>query len=387
MTSQAPIRIDALEGMRGLAAFSVLIHHFVLLIYPSFYFLGEDLMATSTWIQCLAKTPFGIWIDGHLPVRLFFVHSGFVLTYSFFYKRDEQPFDYQKLASAIFRRYFRLTLPVLFCVLFAYLIMISKLNFHLEADQLSQLNWIGKYLKFEPNLLGAFWQGVYGTYFDFSSARTYNPVLWTIAVELKASYLVYFLALMGSFFKSKMRLAIYFSSFYFFDIAGNFGAFIFGLILCELYLSRGGFAPRALWFKLGLWVVAIYFGGIKTLDHELYQWIKSFSVNEKFVFYFMKTLAAIIIIYLILISRTTQKVLSGLVPKKLGEYSYSMYLIHFPILASFSSYLLIKSVPHLVNFILTTLLVLFISAFMRQWVDLPSINLPKKLVSRLKQST
>jgi peptidoglycan/LPS O-acetylase OafA/YrhL len=66
-------RIDALDSVRGLAAFTVVTLH-ALTVYPTFRYLDHS---SFGWL--VTRTPLVLFYAGHEAVILFFVPSGFVL--------------------------------------------------------------------------------------------------------------------------------------------------------------------------------------------------------------------------------------------------------------------------------------------------------------------
>lgn len=379
---EIPTRLNELEGMRGIAAFVVYIHHFILLIYPSFYFLDPIINNDSNFIQLFAKTPIGIFNDGHMPIRFFFVHSGFVLTYAFIRSGAIEKYNYFKIFSAVLRRYFRLTGPVLASILFAYLLM--KMNFmhNKVVDDQHIRKWISGYYKFTPDFWNAFLQGIWGTYFEFKSSSTYNSSLWTIAIELKASFMVYFLAFIGSFFTLWKRLIIYFIPMFLFGLNSNYSCFIFGLIMCEFYMFKGQLKIKKKSVLLIILLFAIYFGGIKTFDNVLYSWIPIGHLGEKYIFYSFKTVGSILLILFILNSSILKQILKSRPVHFLGKLSYSFYVLHFILLASLSSYLLLVGVPIVINFVITTILLVMLSYLLYRWIDIPSMIYPKNIIEK-----
>ena len=71
---------------------------------------------------------------------------------------------------------------------------------------------------------------------------------------------------------------------------------------------------------------------------------------------------------------------------RLGKISFSWYLVHFPVIAVFSSAFLLRfyglmnyHVLMLLNFVLTTVIVWVISAAMTKWVEQPWNRLLNKI--------
>ncbi|MBT2585625.1 acyltransferase [Arthrobacter sp. ISL-95] len=81
-TRTASARIPSLDGLRGVAAFVVLISH-IMLTFPAFaiavYETGTTL-TPGTWDWWITYTPLHMVWAGHEAVYVFFVLSGFVLT-------------------------------------------------------------------------------------------------------------------------------------------------------------------------------------------------------------------------------------------------------------------------------------------------------------------
>ncbi len=97
-------KIIYLDGLRGLAAFIVVIYHHFYGFYPKFLYPSEDKVLTQ-----LSGSPLNIFYNGNFAVYIFFILSGYVLTYKFFKTRN-----YGIIISSAARRYIRLLVPVLF---------------------------------------------------------------------------------------------------------------------------------------------------------------------------------------------------------------------------------------------------------------------------------
>jgi peptidoglycan/LPS O-acetylase OafA/YrhL len=92
-------RFDSLDGLRGLAALTVVVFHFFSAYVPG---LLADQTDTPWWGS---DTPLAILFNGDFAVCVFFVLSGFVIANSAAQGRTA-------FALNVVRRYFRLAAPV-----------------------------------------------------------------------------------------------------------------------------------------------------------------------------------------------------------------------------------------------------------------------------------
>src|SRR4249920_301079 len=110
-------KLGYMDGLRGVAAFVVVLHHFALTFRP-------ELVA--------AVSPLTLLFAGHFAVCIFFVISGFVLSYKFF-----ETSRADVVTSGAVRRYFRLMPLVLTAVLISYLLLRFGLYHNFDAFALT----------------------------------------------------------------------------------------------------------------------------------------------------------------------------------------------------------------------------------------------------------
>ena len=106
---------DYLDSVRGIACMIVLVMHFTETLYPGICF-GTCKIESINYYNLLYYTPLGIIIAGHSAVCLFFILSGFVLSYRFIGNCE-----IVKIAECIFKRPIRLFGMVYFSMIIVFI--------------------------------------------------------------------------------------------------------------------------------------------------------------------------------------------------------------------------------------------------------------------------
>jgi len=323
-------RILSLESLRGLAALTVVFDHFFRTFYPFTFVDTRPQHSSFEWF--FIHTPLFVTINGAFAVMIFFVLSGFVLSYGFF-KRPER-FDFVR---ALVKRYFRLTPVVLGSVLLAFVLLKLHLFFNTQAG-LMPTSWKND----DIGLVSAIWQGIAGVYITTPNDASLNSVLWTIYYEMIGSVLIFaILAMVG---RDHRRGYVY--AFLVFILIGtNFIGFVAGLILADIYHNRSQvykfIANLSIIYKGLALTAALYFASFPplrnaenlSLVHRPLLFLDNYTLNQTIVL----LIAAVTIIVLVLTSKRLNKLLELKPLVFLGSISYSMYAIHLLVLGSAAS--------------------------------------------------
>ena len=179
---------DILDGLRGIAAASVIFSH-VFMLYFSEMHDGRADGGASALALGIFHSPFTFFYRGGAAVLLFFLLSGYVL-YSACLRKA--PRDDTYVPAAASKRYLRLGLPVAASVFVGYLGI--ALNFFPSAPKGNNafLDFPDAGLGFMQMLQSALYSSML-----FGDGR-FSYVLWTISIEFYGSLLIFALyALMG----------------------------------------------------------------------------------------------------------------------------------------------------------------------------------------------
>lgn len=375
---------NVLEGTRGLAAFIVMVSHFIVAFYPSLYNGSADTLKFASEIEItIAKSPVSIFYNGHLSVCIFFILSGYVLSYKFFKYKDDKI-----IVSSALRRYFRLMLPVLFSVFSAYIILKANLFYNLEAAKISGSDWwLGTFYTFDANFIQMINEGAYKVF--FMNQCSYNPVLWTMHYELFGSFFVFgFLSLFGQL---KRRYILYLIALLL-TLNTYYLAFVLGMLLCDFTHynhSLFNFLHNSKIFYI-LFVIGFIFASYPTavdIQGSFYGLLQLNFITNLISFYHI--IGGFFLIVSILNISTFKKIFSHKIFLFLGKISFSMYFIHFVILCSFSCFLFLKlivyfsySISFLLTFFISVICIIFISYFLTKYIDIPAIRFSKWFYKR-----
>ncbi|KAK2015452.1 acyltransferase [Colletotrichum eremochloae] len=329
-----------LNGLRGLAATFVAIYHNT----------DDFLWVHRGWGQTpedyyLVQLPFIrlVYAGGSYMVSIFFVISGFALTYSPLKKcHAGQGADaIAALPSSIFRRPFRLFMPVVPALLAS--TVATQNQWYYQAPMRSPMgpvvSGIRSYFPF-------IW-GTLVTIITNSTTGTILPPGWTLSIEYQGSLLVFMCCLAFARTSAPVRIFCVFALLAFFLHHAQWQSCLFlaGMILGDIRHVRQKLPPlegrahkvasTASWLLL---VVSLFFGGWPTHGdgyaaawYSWFAWVPTSGVEP------MRFFVGVGAIGLVAALENLPVLQRGLCSRAilyLGEISYSLYLLHWLIARS-----------------------------------------------------
>lgn len=317
------------DGLRGLAALNVVLSHYMLAIFP----LGMD----SLWpgigdqsrhlggVEHVMRLP-GISLlwNGTFPVFVFFALSGYVLSEKF-----SKFGDLSDLSTKALRRFFRLGIPVFGSVMLAYILMSTGITAWKQAAQISGSNWLSGFWNFEPKLWDALLDGSYRAI--LAPSVDFNPPLWTMYVEFVGSLMVFgYVAIVP-----RGRMAVpFFATVLVAIISLNREAWpCYMAFLAGVHIGRMTSNPPR-WAMVLAAIVGLYLGGFDS--SALYTWADTISGDFFYRKYIFNSLGGICIVYAVRGGLGSTFLSRGVV-QYLGRISYSIYLVHIPLMLTLLS--------------------------------------------------
>lgn len=367
-------KIYYLEGFRGLAAFIVVIAHYMQFYYYNPLFRNPD----TSFEFLLSKTPINLFYNGNFAVFSFFVLSGYVLSIKFFREKN-----FEIIQASAAKRYIRLAIPVLFSVIFAYILLITN-----SYDLFTKYTGDVRYEEMSHNFFEMIKITLYDIFFNYSNA--YNGVLWTMTYELFGSFIVFsFMALFGLNRKRYLAYAIIIILFW----DSYFLAFILGMLLSDINHSpvNHKIIPKKkpiitfFMFILGIYFASYPYG---STNNSIYDVLKFSFLDVEFrAFYHI--LGAFFMIIAILNSEILQSFFSRKILLYLGRISFSLYLVHFPIITSLSFYIfdIVREqysyhVSFIITFIISITITFVLSHYVSKFVDEKAIIISNRFYHR-----
>ncbi len=371
-------KILHLEGLRGLSMVVIVLNHFAAAFYPAIIF-GEKARQHNPFELFIYKTPLNIFFSGIFALSIFYLLSGYFLSYKYFrFHREES------LIPSMIRRYLRLVIPTLISILIAYTLLKYNLFYNHSAAAITGSSmWFDNFWNFNADLYRAIVEGIFMASI-FMGNLTYNPVLWMMAYELAGSFLVYII--LEIFKHKKKKIVIYFIFFLLsFAWKSYLMGFVFGMLICNLeYRSRVNILIREnRILGIAFLVIAIILGSfpIASVKGTLYEFIKIPLLSESKNIIFFQTTAACCMFLAIKNLRLFKKFLEILPLRFLGGISFSVFFLHLLIIGSFSSFLfkilityLDYNISVLITFLISLPIILVTAFYFNKYVVLNSLK-------------
>lgn len=278
-----PLRPTAyLDGLRGFAAFLVYIHHHELwahvgrqreILENGFGYDGEFHLATFHFFRTF-------FTGGHAAVAVFYVISGYVLSVKplTLIHAGEHLKLFDNLASAFFRRWFRLYIPLMVTTL------VYVMSWHVFGIWNSSCD-----------AKGTVREELWNWYMEFKNFSflykegwtwvSYNIHLWSIPLEMRGSIVTFIACMALSRAATRARLLCLLALVYYFlyVVDGYYCAlFVAGMLQCDLDLlakkkDAGGYFPRWLrrlepyktFIYYHVFLIGIYLAGVPSSTQEI----------------------------------------------------------------------------------------------------------------------
>lgn len=338
-------KITSIEGVRGLASVIVFLHHFVLLFYPAAYWSENSTLCNGGDIV-VGQTPLGFFFLGNSAVMAFLIITGFG-TYYMADKASEE-----KKTKFWILRFPKMFIMIWTSVLFIWILIKCNLIYGFDVSVLTKSPWLDGWGPSELEIAKLLTLSV------FDVGNMYNGAFWTLYYIFMGSFIS---LLVHNLVAVKKHSLIYISiilliflcikSIYFLPI-------LLGCFLAECYLKRYEVQMK---HKIGISVLilAIFFWSYPSIVREGYMYdALPGGLGEVY-----HMIGAFLLIMLALFWPPVRRWMECQPLQWLAKHSMAIYVLHFGILISFSSYCYQKLIAYfshnivvLITLVLTSLL-------------------------------
>lgn len=371
------------DGLRGIAALNVAISHFVaaflpMMLYKNYLTLFPENPNPSSFFEILTSPLISIFYNGHFAVLIFFVLSGYVLTIPFFSKVTDSQIILEK---RLWGRYLRLNIPIAVSIFVSYIVYILGLYSNIQAAEISgSVNWLKNFFPHRITALNAAKEAIYESI--LFGKVTLVPPLWTLKIEFIGSLYVLL------FYIAKPKEAVFIPLIMVFCL-------VYAIHLQDSIYYFAIFAGSILsYFKnikryrFIVFVLGFYFGGFQ-FNSIAYDYLPNLSflsvdIWERKTFY---NAIGAVLITLSVIEGFGSKIFESRLAQFLGRISFSIYLIHFIVLCSLSSFIYVQ-LPQgnlflAANFCAYLIVCFIVSVFFEKIVDRKSIDVSHIFCSKI----
>ena len=361
------MRDTSADGLRGLAALKVMLCHFVAAFLPSLlrgnYGDLEQAKNPLSLVEKIIGSPvFTVLFNGNFAVLIFFVLSGYVLS-SPALKNDNQ-----KIRSRFWGRYLRLNIPVCVACILSWCALKIGLYYNLDAGVITNSKWLlqqyARDVSFKELIEIATIKGVLGE-------GVLIPPMWTIRVELIGSVVLLATLMLSPANRQVACIAVVSIAVLLLRTADTIYLLCFfaGCLCNWMTVSRR--------IALPLFLVGLILGSYQP-DGVTFM-LPSLTADSKTLY---NAISAVSLTIALCRGGLFARSLANPYVQYLGKVSYSIYLLHFILLCSVSSAVVVTLgagwVGLSVAFILYIITTFSIAHFFTLTVDNSAVSLAHK---------
>lgn len=327
------MRIKWIDGLKGLASLMIFFHHFVLAFIPALYYGNTVKTNLFTNEGSLADSPFLFFVGGHFLVSLFLMLSGLVLSLQVY--RIE---SIKELLSKIITRYLRLALPVFIISLIVYIMMRFGLFYHNSIFDQTGSPWLQLFYQIPIGLKSVFETSFYSVWFVGND--TFSTAFWMLTHLFYGSLLTYGVIYLIRNHKPSFQLILILIVFLITTVVDSYLVnFTYGMLLAwmiqhNIDLIRNKMIVSMILIS-GIFLAGFPQGVQPTNFYSIFLFLNGFITASIHI----HALGAFLMILGIKHLKQFMSILECSYLQMLGRISYSIYLVHIPLLFSFSTYL------------------------------------------------
>lgn len=323
-------REDWLDRVKGIACIIVFLNHFFLTF--RYVCLGLN--------EIVLLRPFHVLINGNYGVCIFLLISAYVISVPIYRQKD-----FGKVQKTLFKRYPRLMLPVFFSSLFAYFLYTLGGYYNQEIGSILGNQWLmGKYTEpltlknlFLSSLIKVWWNG----------DASFNAPFWMLQILFFGTFLTVIVTMITAIEKQYGVIILVLLAGIYTYLSSIYLCFILGMLLAYLKCKTNFWEKwrqiRGFWgINIALLIASFCLPGYAD---DIIEYIDCIFPESAYVCNssFYNIIGSFLLIFFLMGMERIKKLLEkSKVLKGVSQISFSIYLIHWPVICSLSCFLYLK---------------------------------------------
>ena len=318
-----------LDTLKGLACLIVFLDHFYLAFRP-------QLEGVEAFLNI---KPFAILINGNFAVCLFLLISAYIISSSVYCHRS-----FEAIQKIAFKRYFRLMPPIFFASILSLVISKTIGYFNDEVGAILNNGWLTGFFSQEltvgnmikTSLVDVWWKG----------NSIFNGPFWMLYIMFLGTFLVIILSIITATGKKGgvlvlscvLGIYLYLEDYLFCMVLGN----ILGYLKCNTeFFSKWNKNNICIVISVMLLLSAFY---LPAYQIEIMDGISKIGIRNIFknrIFY--NGMGSFFLVFSVMgLSKIKTFLGRSTILDRINEISFSIYLVHWPIISSFSCFVYLK---------------------------------------------
>ena len=333
------MRLNYVNGLKGIGCVLVSVGHMAAILLPSLYF-GAGCENHTRFEPFIYETPLNMLFNSSSALMCFLLLSGFVIPLKKYNKGEGI-----SVLNKWIEKYFRFMPMALIGILFGWFIMKLGLVYSYKMMDLSySYSYASIYNNFEPaglfEINGPIFEGIIRVFWLNSQI---NSPLGTLKYIWQYSFLLLIFAKWVTDWKCRDCIyGITIISCFYVGQLYKYEIFYLGAMLLGMWVCDGLFNPKrkkhldkipqsAAMFFLGIGLILLSVPVANPLN-GIYRWVSDVPINHTLYWIIGWALIVLAIANLSFL----QKMLSSSILLKLGKVSFAYFAVHWPIIISFS---------------------------------------------------
>lgn len=369
-------RIYAFDGLKGIACISVCIHHFLLMFLPATYFgIGVIQHTQYSFEYGASQSPLAVIINGNFAVTLYLMITGYLVYYkcSKINKKDL----WNQLPILVIKRYLRIVLPVFIISIIVLIVMKLSYFDNKKVIEMTNSPWAtmmyNEVLGLKDAIVTSFIK------VPFLGNDQFSTAFWMLKYTVLGSFFAMLLAYSKKIFNKYMSIILLmvcvilsFSETYYFIIA-------LGVLLADISDMKITMGIKRKIVAIFFVLIGLFLGGYPTYGDptNIYNFL-DVEYYGAFLPVIYHSVGAFLLIWGVSKIEIVNKFCRCSIIKFLSKISFSVYLVHIPILFSispklFSYYYKITQFRYTlatgITLLMTMLIVIFVATIFHYLIE------------------